>query len=169
MGFLKQKVIKLRNKAGTSCANTFKSLFPWVWELKNKYKFDARIRLANMNARRRPKRFFYTSIGIFAAIFLLNLITLIIPKDNKQTETPLEDIPKVHGVIQRMNELQSMKGRHKEYVENLTRQCLDYKTKADSLLRLKNMTKADSVELFRCYTEIKAITTSLNIKINEKN
>lgn len=164
MGFIKRKMTNVRNKAGTTVANSLRYLFPWVFELKSKYKIDARIRKANMQANKKPKKFFYSCLAAFGVLLLINILLFFIPHSkNMELPSAMETSAEVNNVIQTMGKIQSIKEKQNKEVANLTIQAYNLNREVDSLSKIKDKTKEDSMKIMSNYHKMKIISNSLNI------
>lgn len=167
MKFLKRKVVNLRNIAGSQVVNI---VFPWINYLKEKWRLKARVRLANIRARKNPKKFFYISVSIMSFLLLINVGSLFIGRTKKETPDDLiVNIVKIDSVFTGMRVNNELAAQQREKFSELALTARKLSLELDSLMKIPNKSPNDSSEIKTKYRKMQIIYKTLNINTNGKD
>lgn len=130
-------------------------LRPKVQAVGKRYHLAARIRLANSWAAKHPKRTAACTVGVLAAVLVLNVLP-----DGGEMEP---DIPKsgmiadMQPVFSGFRTIQVNKDIHRQTLEELTAKGQKIRRELDSMIALPVKSHGDSVNIVRRYRQLENI------------
>ena len=129
-------------------------LKPKIQAVGTKYRLAARIRLANSWAAKHPKRTAACTVGVLAAVLVLNIAL-----DGKKEP----DIPKtgmiadMQPVFSGFRTIQVNKDIHRRTLEELTAKGQEIRRELDSMIAIPVKSHADSMNIVERYRQLENI------------
>lgn len=135
-------------------------LQPKLGAVGTKYRLAGRIRLANIWARKYPKRTFAYVTGLL--FFLLASTVFIdgIGQQNKR-EPDVSSIAQLEPIFAGFRTIQANKSIHRSTLTELTHEGQLLRVKLDSLIAIPRKSHQDSIHIVQSYNRLESIVKSL--------
>lgn len=136
-------------------------LQPKLGKAGERLRLVGRIRLANIWARRHPKRTFASVTGILS---LLLVCSLVIGNDRPENvdEQDISAIASMEPLFQGFRAIQSNKGLHRATMLELADSGRAIRRELDSLIAMPRKTHGDSLRIVRQYRRLENIVKFIN-------
>lgn len=151
----------------TTTRNFVSGIQNWIVEIGNplkdqiekKFRLKGKIRLLNMKLRHRPKLLLFSFLGFMAFLFFIDTVaTLHFKKNNSSDKEAAPVIVPLAGIqrIQKTNE------DIKSYISMLINEGLAKTARLDSLNKIENKTRRDSIEMIELTKELNTLSKLLD-------
>ena len=159
--------MRIRKKLRESRLRTHLQIRAWLQPKLGKagerLRLAGRIRLANIWARRHPKRTFACATGVLSLLLVCSLVT--------ERESPEKDniiVPDINGIasmeplFQGFRTIQSNKGLHRVTMLELADSGRAIRRELDSLIAIRRKSHGDSLRIVRQYRRLENIVKFIN-------
>lgn len=141
-------------------------LQPKLGAIGIKYRLDGRIRLANIWAKKHPRRTFAYVTGSLLFVLVANIAMDGLLANSNELNEPnelneLSAIAPVDPMLEGFRTIQANKTVHRSTLMNLTAKGQLLHEELDSLIALPHKTHADSVHIIQSYRQLESIVKSL--------
>ena len=141
-------------------------LQPKLGAIGIKYRLPGRIRLANIWARKHPRRTFAYVTGSLLLVLVANIaVDGLFAKSNELNEpnelNELSVIAPVDPMLEGFRAIQANKTVHRGTLMDLTAKGQLLHEELDSLIALPHKTHADSIHIIQSYRQLESIVKSL--------
>ena len=141
-------------------------LQPKLGAIGIKYRLAGRIRLANIWARKHPRRTFAYVTGSLLLVLVVNITMDSLFANSNELNEPnelneLSVIAPVDPMLEGFRAIQANKTAHRGTLMDLTAKGQLLHEELDSLIALPNKTHADSVHIIQSYRQLESIVKSL--------
>ena len=141
-------------------------LQPKLGAIGIKYRLAGRIRLANIWARKHPRRTFAYVTGSLLLVLVANIaVDGLFAKSNELNEpnelNELSVIAPVDPMLEGFRAIQANKTVHRGTLMDLTAKGQLLHEELDSLIALPHKTHADSIHIIQSYRQLESIVKSL--------
>jgi len=141
-------------------------LQPKLGAIGIKYRLAGRIRLANIWAKKHPRRTFAYVTGSLLFVLVANIaVDGLLANSNELNEpnelNELSAIAPVDPMLEGFRTIQAYKTVHRSTLMNLTAKGQLLHEELDSLIALPHKTHADSVHIIQSYRQLESIVKSL--------
>ena len=120
-----------------------------------------RIRLANIWARKHPKRTFACVTGVLSLLLVCSLVTGNDRPDNVD-EQDISAIASMEPLFQGFRTIQSNKGLHRATIQELADSGRAIRQELDSLIAMPKKSHGDSLRIVRQYRRLENIVKFIN-------
>ena len=141
-------------------------LQPKLGAIGIKYRLAGRIRLANIWAKKHPRRTFAYVTGSLLFVFVANIAMDGRLSNSNELNEPnelneLSAIAPVDPMLEGFRNIQANKNVHRSTLMNLSAKGQLLHEELDSLIALPHKTHADSVHIIQSYRQLESIVKSL--------
>lgn len=143
-------------------------LQPKLGAVGTRYRLAGRIRLANIWARKHPRRTFACVVGSLAFLLAGNIAGDVLLTGNRETDEAawtgtesLNGIALVEPMFQGFRTIQANKNVHRTTLMELTDRGQELREELDSLIALPRKSHADSIRIVQRYRQLEHIVQSL--------
>ena len=141
-------------------------LQPKLGAIGIKYRLAGRIRLANIWAKKHPRRTFAYVTGSLLFVLVANIAMDGLLANSNELNEPnelneLSAIAPVDPMLEGLRTIQANKTVHRSTLMNLTAKGQLLHEELDSLIALPHKTHADSVHIIQSYRQLESIVKSL--------
>lgn len=136
-------------------------LQPKLGKAGERLRLAGRIRLANIWARRHPKRTFACVTGILSLLLVCSLVTGNDKHDNAD-EQGISAIASMEPLFQGFRTIQSNKGLHRVTMLELADSGRAIQRELDSLIAIRQKSHGDSLRIVRQYRKLENIVKFIN-------
>lgn len=159
--------MRIRKKLRESRLRTHLQIRAWLQpklgKAGEKLRLAGRIRLANIWARRHPKRTFACVTGILSLLLVCSLVTGRGNSNGNNIVKPdINGIASMEPLFQGFRTIQSNKGLHRVTMLELTDSGRAIRRELDSLIAMPRKTHGDSLRIFRQYRKLENIVKFIN-------
>lgn len=157
---------KIKQKTGLLWGSFYRLASKHLSRLDKCLRIRARIRFSNIWCKQNPKWF----VSIVVIMFSLTLIPLgFHPDSDSSWKRATQEMQSKADVISKFNEIQSRKVETRNSLNDVVKKGITIRQKIDSLLKIKNKTHEDTVEIQSRYKQLKIIYNFLNNSKNDSN
>ena len=146
--------MKIRKKLRESRLRTHLQIRAWLQPKLGKagerLRLVGRIRLANIWARKHPKRTFACVTGVLSLLLVCSLVTGNDRPDNVD-EQDISAIASMEPLFQGFRTIQSNKGLHRATIQELADSGRAIRQELDSLIAMPKKSHGDSLQIVRQY------------------
>jgi hypothetical protein len=138
-------------------------LHPYLHGLGKRWRLAARIRLANIKARKHPKRTFGLVVGCLLLVFVFD-VSMNFRSHEQQTmlgESPMSDIAQMDPLFEGFRHIQANKAVQQNELQAMAAEGKALHAQLDSLLALPKKTHRDSLRIVSGYHRLETIVKSL--------
>lgn len=157
--------MKIRKKLRESRLRTHLQIRAWLQPKLGKagerLRLVGRIRLANIWARKHPKRTFACVTGVLSLLLVCSLVTGNDRPDNVD-EQDISAIASMEPLFQGFRTIQSNKGLHRATIQELADSGRAIRRELDSLIAMPRKTHGDSLRIVRQYRRLENIVKFIN-------
>ena len=157
--------MRIRKKLRESRLRTHLQIRAWLQPKLGKagerLRLAGRIRLANIWARKYPKRTFACVTGILSLLLVCSLVTGNNKPDNSD-EQGISAIASMDPLFQGFRTIQSNKGLHRVTMLELADSGRAIRRELDSLIAMPRKTHGDSLRIVRQYRKLENIVKFIN-------
>lgn len=157
--------MRIRKKLRESRLRTHLQIRAWLQPKLGKagerLRLAGRIRLANIWARRHPKRTFACVTGILSLLLVCSLVTGNDKPDNAD-EQGISAIASMEPLFQGFRTIQSNKGLHRVTMLELADSGRAIRRELDSLIAMPRKSHGDSLRIVRQYRRLENIVKFIN-------
>lgn len=159
--------MRIRKKLRESRLRTHLQIRAWLQpklgKAGEKLRLAGRIRLANIWARRHPKRTFACVTGILSLLLVCSLVTGRGNSNGNNIVKPdINGIASMEPLFQGFRTIQSNKGLHRVTMLELTDSGRAIRRELDSLIAMPRKTHGDSLRIVRQYRKLENIVKFIN-------
>lgn len=152
--------MKIRKKLRESRLRTRLQIRAWLQPKLGKagerLRLVGRIRLANIWARKHPKRTFACVTGVLSLLLVCSLVTGNDRPDNVD-EQDISAIASMEPLFQGFRTIQSNKGLHRATIQELADSGRAIRQELDSLIAMPKKSHGDSLQIVRQYRRLENI------------
>lgn len=152
--------MKIRKKLRESRLRTHLQIRAWLQPKLGKagerLRLVGRIRLANIWARKHPKRTFACVTGVLSLLLVCSLVTGNDRPDNVD-EQDISAIASMEPLFQGFRTIQSNKGLHRATIQELADSGRAIRQELDSLIAMPKKSHGDSLQIVRQYRRLENI------------
>ncbi|MCH5228339.1 MAG: hypothetical protein J1F16_11090 [Muribaculaceae bacterium] len=163
--------MKIRNKIKNSKRHldtTFRQwLRPKVKGFSNRYRIAARIRLANIRAKKHPKKTFFLVSCSLLVIFFSDLAMTVF--GTAGSSPGMEGITKVEPLFEGFRTIQANKDQQRKSILEMVAKGQELKSELDSMIAIPVKSRQDSIIILQKYSRLEKIANSLKDDNNEEN
>lgn len=157
--------MKIRKKLRESRLRTHLQIRAWLQPKLGKagerLRLVGRIRLANIWARKHPKRTFACVTGVLSLLLVCSLVTGNDRPDNVD-EQDISAIASMEPLFQGFRTIQSNKGLHRATIQELADSGRVIRQELDSLIAMPKKSHGDSLRIVRQYRRLENIVKFIN-------
>lgn len=157
--------MKIRKKLRESRLRTHLQIRAWLQPKLGKagerLRLVGRIRLANIWARKHPKRTFACVTGVLSLLLVCSLVTGNDRPDNVD-EQDISAIARMEPLFQGFRTIQSNKGLHRATIQELADSGRAIRQELDSLIAMPKKSHGDSLRIVRQYRRLENIVKFIN-------
>ena len=157
--------MKIRKKLRESRLRTHLQIRAWLQPKLGKagerLRLVGRIRLANIWARKHPKRTFACVTGVLSLLLVCSLVTGNDRPDNVD-EQDISAIASMEPLFQGFRTIQSNKGLHRATIQELAESVRAIRQELDSLIAMPKQSHGDSLRIVRQYRRLENIVKFIN-------
>mgnify|MGYP000413377431 FL=1 len=157
--------MKIRKKLRESRLRTHLQIRAWLQPKLGKagerLRLVGRIRLANIWARKHPKRTFACVTGVLSLLLVCSLVTGNDRPDNVD-EQDISAIASMEPLFQGFRTIQSNKGLHRATIQELADSGRAIRQELDSLIAMPKKSHGDSLRIVRQYRRLENIVKFIN-------
>ena len=157
--------MKIRKKLRESRLRTHLQIRAWLQPKLGKagerLRLAGRIRLANIWARKHPKRTFACVTGVLSLLLVCSLVTGNDRPDNVD-EQDISAIASMEPLFQGFRTIQSNKGLHRATIQELADSGRAIRQELDSLIAMPKKSHGDSLRIVRQYRRLENIVKFIN-------
>ena len=157
--------MKIRKKLRESRLRTHLQIRAWLQPKLGKagerLRLVGRIRLANIWARKHPKRTFACVTGVLSLLLVCSLVTGNDRPDNVD-EQDISAIASMEPLFQGFRTIQSNKGLHRATIQELADSGRAIRQELDSLIAMPKKSHGDSRRIVRQYRRLENIVKFIN-------
>lgn len=157
--------MKIRKKLRESRLRTHLQIRAWLQPKLGKagerIRLVGRIRLANIWARKHPKRTFACVTGVLSLLLVCSLVTGNDRPDNVD-EQDISAIASMEPLFQGFRTIQSNKGLHRATIQELADSGRAIRQELDSLIAMPKKSHGDSLRIVRQYRRLENIVKFIN-------
>lgn len=136
-------------------------LQPKLGKAGERLRLVGRIRLANIWARKHPKRTFACVTGVLSLLLVCSLVTGNDRPDNVD-EQDISAIASMEPLFQGFRTIQSNKGLHRATIQELADSGRTIRQELDSLIAMPKKSHGDSLRIVRQYRRLENIVKFIN-------
>lgn len=157
--------MRIRKKLRESRLRTHLQIRAWLQPKLGKagerLRLVGRIRLANIWARKHPKRTFACVTGVLSLLLVCSLVTGNDRPDNVD-EQDISAIASMEPLFQGFRTIQSNKGLHRATIQELADSGRTIRQELDSLIAMPKKSHGDSLRIVRQYRRLENIVKFIN-------
>ena len=157
--------MRIRKKLRESRLRTHLQIRAWLQPKLGKagerLRLVGRIRLANIWARKHPKRTFACVTGVLSLLLVCSLVTGNDRPDNVD-EQDISAIASMEPLFQGFRTIQSNKGLHRATIQELADSGRAIRQELDSLIAMPKKSHGDSLRIVRQYRRLENIVKFIN-------
>lgn len=136
-------------------------LQPKLGKAGERLRLVGRIRLANIWARKHPKRTFACVTGVLSLLLVCSLVTGNDRPDNVD-EQDISAIASMEPLFQGFRTIQSNKGLHRATIQELADSGRAIRQELDTLIAMPKKSHGDSLRIVRQYRRLENIVKFIN-------
>ena len=143
-------------------------LQPRLGAVGTKYRLAARIRMANVWARRHPRRTFACVTGSLLLLLAGDIAMASMKQDvpDGTGEAGITSIADMTPLFDGFRTIQANKDMHRSKLLELTAKGQSIREELDSMIAIPHKTRIDSINIVRKYRQLEGIVKSLKINDN---
>lgn len=159
--------MRIRKKLRESRLRTHLQIRAWLQPKLGKagerLRLAGRIRLANIWARKHPKRTFACVTGVLSLLLVCSLVTGRGSSNRDSMVKPdINGIASMEPLFQGFRTIQSNKGLHRATIQELADSGRAIRRELDSLIAMPRKTHGDSLRIVRQYKRLENIVKFIN-------
>ena len=135
-------------------------LQPKLGAVGARYRLTARVRWANLWAKRHPKRTFACVTGSLLLLLVGTVALERVRTDSPQT-ADMNAIASMEPLFTGFHAIQANKNVHRQKLLELTSQGQAVREELDSMIAIPHKSHADSMRIIQCYRQLEHIVKSL--------
>lgn len=161
--------MRIRKKLRESRLRTHLQIRAWLQPILGKagerLRLAGRIRLANIWARKHPKRTFACVTGVLSLLLVCSLVTGRCSSNGDSMVKPdINGIASMEPLFQGFRTIQSNKGLHRVTMLELADSGRAIRRELDSLIAIRRKSHGDSLRIVRQYRRLENIVKFINNK-----
>ena len=161
--------MRIRKKLRESRLRTHQQIRAWLQpklgQAGERLRLAGRIRLANIWARKHPKRTFACVTGILSLLLVCSLVTgRDCSNGNSMVKPDINGIASMEPLFQGFRTIQSNKGLHRVTMLELADSGRAIRRELDSLIAIRRKSHGDSLRIVRQYRRLENIVKFINNK-----